>query len=138
MNNDKKDLGADAAAVEGARSAEPQNTGKHTPGPWKAFCDFDTGRYAVVLDDNDPGQCVIADIEEQQQDRENAHLIAAAPELLEYAKLEAAIESFDCPHDAEHRCKCGDVISKMIDLANTLRPVVIAKAEGAVIGSGTR
>lgn len=36
MTNENKLLGADAAAVATARSAEPEGTGKHTPGPWKA------------------------------------------------------------------------------------------------------
>jgi hypothetical protein len=60
----------------------------------------------------------------------NAHLIAAAPELLEYARLEEAVEEFDCPHDAEARCDCGPRQDAMFRRARQLRKAAIAKAEG--------
>ena len=66
----------------------------------------------------------------REQALANAHLIAAAPDLLEYAQLEEAIEDFDCPHDSDGGCDCGQRHDAMYRRARALRRAAIAKAEG--------
>lgn len=82
-----KPLGADAAAVETARSAGPVGTGKHTPGPWYADAYGDDCDGIGVCA---KGKGIVADVDSDYCDTDemhaNAHLIAAAPDLLEALK----------------------------------------------------
>jgi hypothetical protein len=65
-----------------------------------------------------------------EQGGANAHLIAAAPDLLEYAKLEQQIMDFECDHASEDRCNCGEIVEKMVRRVEAMRVAAIAKAEG--------
>lgn len=129
----------------------------HTPGPWRVYeggnfikvvpSDYpDNPDYlgGAVCDIDDmigpPGRWVVGESRHQRwlgdnsgkvlEMRANAALISAAPEFLEYAKLEQQIDDFDCPHDAEARCRCGAVINEMIGRARSMRAAIVAKAEG--------
>lgn len=97
---------------------------EHHGGPWHIFgaSDERVGTFTPSL--------VSHNEEAFQHETANAHLIAAAPELLEYALLEEAVEEFDCPHDAEARCDCGPRHDAMFRRARELRKRAIAKAEG--------
>lgn len=122
MNKEQKDLGADAAAVESAEqvASDPASHVAHTPGSWVVHHDSDDWLYRVVLDDSGPGQCVIAELETQQEEYANAHLIAAAPELLAVAREARRIHVCCCgPHDASPCLRCTAAAA-------------IAKAEGKV------
>lgn len=83
MNTDKADLGSSTDRPE-SLSTKP---GGHTPGPW--FVDeWNRGSLTVRSDDSGP----IAELpdwipEHKEEERANARLIAAAPELLEAIKL---------------------------------------------------
>ena len=67
-------------------------------------------------------------------DEANLRLIAAAPELLEYAKAEQTLADFTCPHDvtnARRMCEsCGIQWGSMVRWVEKLRAAAIAKAEG--------
>jgi len=98
---------------------------KHTPGPWR----FDTedggvryvtasnGAITVAVPHGPPGNCV----EVEPEHIANAHLIAAAPEMLDALKKARswAGQYFELPaHEAAANIMCG-----VLDAA-------IAKAEG--------
>lgn len=116
----------------------------HTPGPWSVGGEpYDDWGMVRGLDGGpvaDAGMCFrYTDEEATQACRDhstppvvlaNARLIAAAPELLEYARLEEAVEEFECPHDAEARCDCGPRHDAMYQRARKLRKAAIAKASG--------
>jgi hypothetical protein len=93
----------------------------HTPGPWMSF---DSGTLVISAS---PGDLLIADLDVSEVDtnaeREaNAHLIAAAPELLQ--ALRDAAEHLDF-------CGYGDAYER--EVAGDLRQRItaaIAKAEG--------
>lgn len=53
-------------------------------------------------------------------------LTQAADTLREALQAEEDLESFDCPHDAEHRCQCGTVELKLIAAARALRKAAIS------------
>jgi hypothetical protein len=77
--------------------------GKHTPGPWEAFEGGRFGKDVVITSqsriDNSKGSICEMDIyfdgEHGEQQEANAHLIAAAPDLLE--ALESALKQME--HD---------------------------------------
>ena len=64
---------------------------KHTPGPWGAR--WDEERYAWVVESPDYGTIVllhpqpVAQVDDREELEANAHLIAAAPKLLEALEL---------------------------------------------------
>lgn len=106
----------------------------HTPGPWTVkivpqvdYSGNPIGAIAYIKADT--GHKEIAVLYGDDAQAANAHVIAVAPELLAYAKLEQQIDEFDCPHDAEARCRCGEVANQMIGRARELRAALIAKAE---------
>lgn len=101
---EEKVLGADAAADVSAGSSDtPQLTHvapMHSPAPWRVADCLGPGYLEVVMDDNDPGVCVVAQIGEQSSEDEeyaNAHLISAAPELYEALKEIVAVLRREAP-----------------------------------------
>lgn len=120
---------AGSSAPDAASHAAP------TPGPWfvNVVEQFDSDNRpfgSIAYIKADTGHKEIAVIYGDDDQKANAHLIAAAPELLEYARLEEAIADFDCPHDADERCRCGRTIDLMVARAHKMRIAAIAKAEG--------
>ncbi len=96
---------------------------KHTPGPWKM-----SGANTVHGPD-----CIIAfvgtcdeEVRKFSSERQNAdaHLIAAAPELL--AACEAALRSYDLAHEVECNLGPEDVCSCHVGMLRT----AVAKAKG--------
>jgi len=59
---------------------------KHTPGPWKASSEYLRGRNRHSIIGNGLMICDTWDMEKQGEELANAHLIAAAPDLLEACK----------------------------------------------------
>ena len=93
MSNDNA-LGANAAAVDRARSAEPDVTGKHTPGPWKVVLDGPHVEVRAVAHPQPTLALITGGLDDVFEDglmgptsTANAHLIAAAPELYEALRL---------------------------------------------------
>lgn len=146
MTNEKKHLGADAAEVDEACSLVPASTAPHaapnyTPGPWTWFTGLftdgqqdrtgDRMRYIVGADGQGFAHTVGLN---PTRDSANADLIAAAPELLAYAKSEQALADFQCPHDATNMrrmCEtCGWEWSKLLHVNEKMRAAAIRKAEG--------
>lgn len=87
MREQEKDhLGADAAEVDAARSAESEVTGKHTPGPWDDASNYPELASVRIF----AGSHYIATVgnsdDLKAQTEANARLIAAAPELLDALK----------------------------------------------------
>ena len=98
--NDERISGADAAAVETARSAEPHVTGKHTPGPWSAFYKhkYDEWHVSMPCENSEMRVALSPDGIPGHTNEErgaNAHLIAAAPLMLAALKV------------IEANCPCG-------------------------------
>lgn len=96
--NDEKDLGADAAVVDTARSASAGDAAiaRHTEGPWmKSNRTFLTHNHperrweSYVNTANTLAYVGCGVGETMEECVANAHLIAAAPELLAAAKLTA-------------------------------------------------
>lgn len=92
---------------------------KHTPGPWRVVgTTVQAGEYRAQ------SHAIIADCSDFNLDKKereaNAHLIAAAPEMLEALKDIVSTLFQECQPDR------GDLFSKIDDIA---RPA-IAKAEG--------
>jgi TPP-dependent trihydroxycyclohexane-1,2-dione (THcHDO) dehydratase len=54
---------------------------KHTKGPWSV--DFSTGHASINSNDKTIGHIHVPSFEIKPEDKANAHLIAAAPEMLE-------------------------------------------------------
>jgi hypothetical protein len=88
----------------------------HTPGPWKTLKDHD--RETVVSEKvNKYGNFIVTivtrgDNEMTNEDRDNALLIAAAPELLTalekllgFAKMGGAVEALEQAHTAIRKAK---------------------------------
>ena len=102
----------------------------HTPGPWG--WDSRNSNYYLLTFASDAPHQIVAELKTPRDAMgdADAHLIAAAPELLEYALMEEAVEEFDCPHDADARCDCGPRQDAMFRRARELRKRAIAKAEG--------
>lgn len=98
---------------------------KHTPGPWTSRPFGDS--FAVMVSDKRVAYCYGAFADWDKETAEaNAHLIAAAPELLEALKemceMHGGIHDEDCPED--DTCGCyGKAFNDRIN-------AVIAKAEG--------
>lgn len=95
---------------------------KHTPGPWVVGDYSDFGQYIW-----DPKvQRIVAETypDEHQDFEANACLIAAAPELLEIAKL--ILKEWNAPTDGVAR---GELIGRLSQYAIEARKV-IKKAEG--------
>jgi len=91
------------------------NETKHTPGPWKLFkkagsCDLRVDGYGVICDFMVDGPNEEMDVEAIA----NAHLIAAAPELLE----------------ALHAFMIDPNVSKCLSVNLDFVRAAIAKAEG--------
>lgn len=87
-------------------------THKHTPGPWSAT--GHDGKQSIVIETEWGSVAKALPIGAQDQESSNAHLIAAAPELLQVARdflLLAALHDWD---------------GAAIDFAK----VAVAKAEG--------
>jgi Pyruvate/2-oxoacid:ferredoxin oxidoreductase delta subunit len=119
-DKDKNDLGADAAANVTARSAEPQVTGKHTPGPWKWF-DYPDGRKILIA----PSQAVIFCPDAAMDvDEADKHLLAAAPELIGAAKN---LRAKQCDYMADRGNEAKGVL---VGIAARALDDAIAKAEG--------
>lgn len=99
---------------------------KHTPGPW--FASTTPSGKGKVVDANGFSICNTTAGPYEQQ-REDARLIAAAPELLAACKAlfetirAHEIESLSCDRDGEAYCDC---LRKQADDA----AAAIAKAEG--------
>lgn len=94
---------------------------KHTPGPWIAIRKGDDG--AEVRAIASVAWCSVAahfgpqsQTIDGKEAHANAHLIAAAPDLLGMLELMAAQHFCGCRHPACNRCKddddCADVIAK--------------------------
>lgn len=88
----KKNLGADAAAVVSAGSIDSDAaTARHTPGPWAVFD-------SEIVSHHTDQHIADAPLEDGMNPTEwqaNAHLIAAAPELLE--TLKALVDAYEDP-----------------------------------------
>lgn len=97
------------------------NEAKHTPGPWRVHHDEDDEECWVELDDNEPGHAIVAVVEEQDESVANAHLIAAAPDLLEALKAAKQFLSIDIS-----RGPASNGWVNTVDMVNA----AIAKAEG--------
>ena len=68
-------------------------TSKHTPGPWSVEHDFmDESAFAILSDD-----CVVATAWGNDHVDANAHLIAAAPDMLEALRGVVDTCRADCP-----------------------------------------
>lgn len=99
---------------------------KHTPGPWSAvigssFWTVEEGggqRIANTLD----SECVFIGSDEYNHSEANAHLIAAAPDLLE--ALESALEAFE---EIQGSCSTDRIICQ--EESQKAR-AAIAKAKG--------
>lgn len=95
---DDKNLGADAAAVENAEpvASEQLSHAAPTPGPWVIRFDFNVfggdGRLVASAGGHANN---VTPLGTDAENRANAHLIAAAPELLEALKL--IVEHFGDP-----------------------------------------
>jgi hypothetical protein len=93
----------------------------YTPGPWRV--EFDHNEQANIHAENEemwiallPHQCVTS-IEETQ--KLNAHLIAAAPDLLEACKRMLDLLNDDMD---EEQCAAWDAMSAAIDKAEGMKP----------------
>jgi len=107
------------------------NTQKHTPGPWTIEnCKNDDGSKFISINGQGPWGCWLADIQAGSINGKptdvgprhlaNAHLIAAAPDLLAALKLAATTKEPD------------DKIERMIWIGRQkIILAAIAKAEGA-------
>lgn len=98
---------------------------QHTPGPWRLYKRRPSayGQLTTTLQSND-GRMNIARLElRSEQDRANADLIAAAPELLEALKMARG-------YVREHGSSCGCPPA----IENDIRRIdaAIQKAEGAL------
>ncbi|MEY4385812.1 MAG: hypothetical protein RLY20_1095 [Verrucomicrobiota bacterium] len=111
-----KIFGANAAAVEGAGSIAPEAAiARHTPGPWRVDTFGEDNMLGNWVKDSDGN--ALALIGHAQPNRVgNAHLIAAAPELLEALKNVMALH---CPHP-----RSGE------PWVDTVARAAISKAEG--------
>ena len=117
----KKALGAQSATEDvstGASAPDVASHAAHTPGPWRWFVSdsIDTSQPHIktIVGANGQGFALTVGLY-MQEDAANAHLIAAAPDLL--AALKAVIANH-CPND---RVFCGS--------CSAARDI-IAKAEG--------
>lgn len=101
-------------------------TTKHTPGPWAV--DPDDSDYVIDATGNHVcamHACFSASTVDcgSRQDREaNAHLIAAAPDLLEMLELMAAQHRCGCRHPACKRCADDDECTAAIAKAKGEKP----------------
>lgn len=126
----------DLLGKEGAGMSGTTQQVAHTPGPWRISgaaegkgysISAKRGLVALVRDDTHP----LADVAEGQA-QANAHLIAAAPELLEALKLQEAVDEHvaNCEDCCEgvfpELCKAGFPIA---DKARLARRAAISKAE---------
>ena len=92
--NDEKLSGADAAAVAAAEPVASDQLSHvapmHTTGPWQARitgCDTPSGAALGTITYIESGDVEIAVMYDDTDQIANAHLIAAAPELLEVARM---------------------------------------------------
>jgi len=110
---------------------------KHTPGPWDVL----TGRKTLyhietAYNNPEPGKAICS-VPHTPQGLANACLISAAPELLEYAKMEGEIEELreeihrdeKRPHNHNEILEKYQRLDDMVDAAQTLRLSAIRKAE---------
>jgi hypothetical protein len=99
---------------------------KHTPGPWVAeLCEgLPEDPVRFILRQDTSGQ---HDFICKVYDKKDAHLIAAAPELLEAAK--AAMDYMNCVTDYKYMSDLPALIQKNLSLKNKLEEA-INKAEG--------
>lgn len=108
----------------------------HTSGEWRVELDVvDEGDIGVfgpdmvaiaLVDCRDDADDV--DSVPREEALANAYVMAAAPELLEAAKLDKQAEDFECRH-AVVLCDCGDVQMALVQRARDARDRAIAKAE---------
>jgi hypothetical protein len=124
LESQKKHLGADAAAVETARSAEAAAAAiaRHTQGPWKAEgvweAEGSNGGWSV--DAGDVEVAFLYHTETRTDAEADANLIAASPELLE--ALRDMVASYD---------GLRDVVTSPVVLGKLAKAdAAIAKAEG--------
>lgn len=98
---------------------------KHTPGPWHANTPLDE-RYAhgSTIRDHDIGRIIAVVHDANGSTIANAHLVAAAPDLLQ--RLEHVAEYLHF-HKAEPDVNLPEIESILADIDNT-----IAKAKGGV------
>ena len=96
---------------------------KHTPGPWKTT-HSEVGGYRV----SDSTGWGVAVVLKDTNDEANAHLIAAAPQMLE--ALEACADYWHIKHNPgdEH----GELLSLSAERAQRLIRVALAAAKGEV------
>ena len=92
----------------------------HTPGPWTAV---DFREHHIVSDKYDGSICFVYP-KRGVPNEANAHLIAAAPDLL--AACEAALRSYDLAHEVECNLGPEDVCSCHVGMLET----AVKKAKG--------
>ena len=103
----------------------------HTPGPWKLESTTFKNRCGMVTA-SDGTPFIVADIygvwPHVPEAMDNGRLIAAAPDLLEAAKMRVAYQRRVLPPPgADHDCHwCGACIARM----ERMEAAAIAKAEG--------
>lgn len=71
---------------------------KHTPGPWKVGINGNDSLSIWTIAPSTNVVAVLHDVPHENNTKANAHLIAAAPELLEAAKF--ALRSLEAANDA--------------------------------------
>lgn len=97
----------------------------HTPGPWSIgnenneCCDVETGKTVISLDRHDPFMSGVIIITRDEM-LANAHLIAAAPDLLDVLEM---------IRDADEDCR-RDGLPQMNPMARRRLDAVLAKATG--------
>lgn len=143
MDSEKKtehDLGADAAEVDGGMATSAESaTARHTKGRWHVVDGHDT--------DFDI-KCVDADGDEfwicqticglpHGEERANAHLIAAAPEMLEIARIvnSASMSGTKGNDESWIGWQWSQGGAKTAHRLRDLARAAIAKAEGKAVGS---
>lgn len=101
------------------------STAKHTPGPWQVDHDDRPGMEWNRHINSGPAMTVCfmahSDGADPERDRANAYLIAAAPELLEVARLAAGINPFGSVHNAMVRDAAIKVLAKATGQYNAAR-----------------
>lgn len=107
----------------------------HTPGPWDFELDEDGSTVFVV--DPLPGRIVIAEIQNQPEQEANGRLMAAAPDLLESARIDQALQmrgyTIATARSISEEAEMAYLLAGpggLRKLAQRKRVAAIAKAEG--------
>lgn len=86
---------------------------KHTPGPWRV------NEKTSLVEQDDPLGLFVADCRMLDEGRANAHLIAAAPDMLDALKTILGDPDIMCTHNGNHFCSF-DVVRAAIAKAEML------------------